>query len=127
MKNPPVILPFPDRRLAPNSRVDRRWITTIRQQARTDGFNATREAGFQVRVSADLQVFIRIHPPDRRRRDDDNIISGLKSYRDGIFAALEVDDSKVKVSSHGFGKPVKGGAVYVWIEELEKFPEWLEV
>ncbi len=32
------------------------------------------------------------YPPDRRKRDDDNLIRCMKPYRDGIADALGVDD-----------------------------------
>lgn len=51
-------------------------------------------------------------PPDKRRRDDDNIISAFKAGRDGLSYITGVDDSKFVVT-YAMGEPVKGGAVIV--------------
>lgn len=125
MKPNPIVLPYPDKRLSANSRIDRRWITAVRQEARDAGFFAVKAAGL-VLQDVNLQLFIKICPPDRRGRDDDNVVTALKSYRDGIFQALGVNDKRVRLTSFGFGEPCKPGAVYIWIEPLGKLPEWLE-
>lgn len=53
-------------------------------------------------------------PPDRRKRDDDNLVAAFKSGRDGIADALGIDDSQF-VTQFEIGQPVKGGAVRVTI------------
>lgn len=108
-------LPWPDSRLSPNGRRDRRWITRIRQSARAAGFYAAREAGVSVPDKTPLHLFLTFCPPDRRRRDDDNLIGAFKSYRDGIFHALGVDDSNVKLTTFGLGECTDGGRVIVRI------------
>jgi hypothetical protein len=75
---------------------------------------------------APLEIFIKICPPDNIHRDDDGVISALKSYRDGIFQALHVDDRRVRLSHVGFGGVVPGGAVNIWIEPLGQLPPWME-
>jgi len=40
-----------------------------------------------------LGMLARLHPPDKRRRDLDNMHATLKYYLDGVFKALGVDDS----------------------------------
>lgn len=125
MKNNPLILPYPDKRLSSNARVDRRWITSVRRDAREQGFFAVKELGLQV-ADVPLQLFIKICPPDRRGRDDDNVLTSLKSHRDGIFKALGVNDKRVRLTTFGFGEVLPGGLVYIWIEPLEQLPEWME-
>jgi len=34
------------------------------------------------------------YPPDRRKRDDDNIIASFKAGRDGLADALGIDDNR---------------------------------
>lgn len=108
----PITLSYPDKRLSPNARMNRFALAKVKQEARDEGFYAAKEAGLNV-ADQPLQMFIKICPPDKRKRD-------------GIFDALDIDDSQAKVSSHGFGDVVPGGKVYIWIEPLEKIPEWLE-
>lgn len=37
------------------------------------------------------------YPPDRRYRDDDNMISAFKHGRDGVALALGVDDRRFRI------------------------------
>jgi crossover junction endodeoxyribonuclease RusA len=84
---------------------------------------AYRAACFQLCKAARLTVpdgplylFIEFVPPDRRRRDDDNLIGCFKPGRDGVAEALGIDDSRF-LTRHSFSEsPVKGGAVRVRIE-----------
>lgn len=93
----PVTLrfPWPDRRLGPNSRIDRRWVTSIRQEARDCGALAVREAGLELPAEP-LELRLILHPPNRRKHDMDNVLSAFKSTQDGIFAGLGLDDSLIR-------------------------------
>ena len=42
-----------------------------------------------------LYFWIDFFPPDRRPRDDDNLLSAFKPERDGIADALRIDDKRV--------------------------------
>lgn len=57
-------------------------------------------------------IAVTFRPPDKRRRDKDNMIASFKSGQDGIADALGVDDSTLPVS-HETGTPVRGGRVDV--------------
>ena len=59
-----------------------------------------------------------ICPPDKRHRDDDNMLSRFKSYRDGIFLALQLDDRLIRRTVIDFGDIEKGGAVYIELVEM---------
>ena len=115
-----IVLPFPDPRLSPNKRSRHKWLTDIRSIARNVGFLAAKEAGVSVPDKTPLHLFLVFNPPDNRRRDGDNINSSLKSYMDGIFSALQVDDSNIRLTTYGFGKRVKGGQVIARLEVLQK-------
>ena len=114
-----LLLPFPDMRLSPNKRMDHRWLTGVRHIARNTGYFAAKEAGLRVPDRTPLHMFLTFHAPDARRRDGDNILSSMKSYIDGIFDALGVDDSNIRLTTYGFGKPIKGGQVVVRIEVIK--------
>lgn len=113
-----LTLPFPDARLSPNRRMDRRWLTNVRQIARNTGFYAARDAHLQVPDKTPLHVYLTFCPPDHRRRDIDNLLSASKSTLDGVFAALGVDDSNVKLTTLGMGKRVKQGQTLLRIEVI---------
>ena len=55
---------------------------------------------------------MRICPPDKRRRDMDNMLASIKAALDGVSAVIGVDDSKWRLSMH-VAPPVKDGRVRV--------------
>ena len=119
-----IILPYPDNRLSPNARMNRYALSVVKQEARDVGFLAAKSSAVSV-VDVDLQLFILIFPPDKRGRDDDNVLASLKSYRDGIFDALGINDRRVRLSTHGFGPVKHNGMVYVYVKPLTELPEWM--
>jgi crossover junction endodeoxyribonuclease RusA len=116
----PIRFPWPNSRLSPNKRVQHRYATAERGQAREIGFWLTKDAGIRFDQDDTLQLTIKICPPDRRGRDDDNIYSCFKAYRDGIFSALDMNDKKIRRTILEWGEVEKGGALYVTLERLEK-------
>lgn len=113
-----MYLPFPDSRLSPNGRRDRRGLTAVRAIARNIGYVETMVSGLRFPDRTPLHLFLTFYPPDNRRRDGDNLIGAFKSYQDGIFRALGIDDSNVKLTTFGLGKKVDGGFVDVRIEVI---------
>ena len=61
-----------------------------------------------------IRMTITFVPPDRRHRDDDNMIASLKSARDGIADALGVNDRRFR-PNYVFAEPEKPGRVEVEI------------
>jgi len=86
--------PFPSSKLSGNNRTGHRYLTRERQAAREAGYWIVKESQIEI-LAVPLEMYIKICPPDNRRRDNDNVISAFKSYRDGMFQALGVDDSFV--------------------------------
>ena len=62
-----------------------------------------------------LHISIEFCPPDRQRRDLDNMLSSNKATLDGLSDALGVDDSNWTLTLRR-GQPVKLGAVHITIE-----------
>ena len=98
-----ITLPWPDRRLSPNARLHWRAKVGPKQAARIAAQHATVAAkGFySVRKALDgtegpIPITVRFYPPDRRHRDDDNMIGSLKHARDGIAEVLRVDDRRFR-------------------------------
>lgn len=116
--NDTITLPFPDSRLSPNRRMDRRWITNVRQMARNTGYFLTKDANLHVPDKTPLHLYLTFCPPNHRRRDIDNLLSASKSTLDGMFQALGVDDSNVKLITMGMGKVVKEGQTVVRLEVI---------
>ena len=64
-----------------------------------------------------VHAIITFHPPDKRRRDLDNMLSSFKSGIDGIVDAIGVDDSDWTITISK-GEPVIGGKVVVEIKPI---------
>lgn len=120
-------LPWPPKQLSPNARnhwakkstIAKRyryqcWAHTV-QAANAGGWNVFALKKL-VEEGATVHLFIDFYPPDRRGRDDDNIIASFKSGRDGLADGLRIDDKHFRL--HPFverDEPVKGGLVRVTI------------
>ena len=63
-------------------------------------------------MTGPLSLRITFHPPDKRRRDRDNMIAAFKAGQDGLSDSLGVDDSQF-VTSYAVGDVIKGGSVVV--------------
>lgn len=111
-----MTFPFPDSRLSPNKRFDRRALFHVKQEAKTTAYMITRQSDIVV-IDTDLQLTLTFYPPDRRKRDLDNLYATFKAYQDGIFEALGVDDSKIERVILERGNPLPDGQVIVDIRE----------
>lgn len=115
-----VTLPFPSPRLSPNARQHWRQHAEAKKQARADAhWETLRQLGFKAirKIAASegkIELTVRFYPPDRRKRDDDNMVAGFKSLRDGIASAIGVDDNRFK-PTYEFGEPEAPGRVEIEI------------
>ena len=115
-----IILPWPDPRLSPNARKHFRAVAPIKAKAREDAFIATLAAApYMVRqaiAAGDGRIELQLwfYAPDKRHRDDDNMIASFKAARDGIADGLKVNDRRFRATYH-FGDPEKPGRVEVVI------------
>lgn len=107
-----VTLPWPPKELSPNARVHFRAKAATVKSYRESAYWLTKAACMIAPASGGIALRIDFHPPDKRRRDLDNMLASVKSAIDGVADAMEVDDQR-------FGywlsreAPVKGGAVIV--------------
>ena len=62
-----------------------------------------------------MPVKITFQPPDRRKRDRDNMIAAFKAGQDGLADALGIDDA-ILVPTYDTGEPVKGGRVDIELD-----------
>jgi crossover junction endodeoxyribonuclease RusA len=69
-------------------------------------------------MSGTLHLTITFHPPDKRKRDIDNMLASIKSGLDGIADAIEVDDYNWVITIQR-AEPVSGGAINIGISKHE--------
>lgn len=62
--------------------------------------------------NARLGLVLTFLPPDRRRRDMDNLLASMKAGLDGLADAWGVDDSRWRLAME-MGEPTTGGLVLV--------------
>jgi len=120
-----LILPWPSADLSPNARGH--WGKRMRatREARGLAFIMARKCGWNVSLSkpwqqddAPISLHIDVFPPDRRRRDDDNMSARFKAYRDGIADALGINDSRFRESLFLHDHPKPGGQIRVRIQPI---------
>tara|TARA_R110000868_G_scaffold406516_1_gene687006 strand:- start:1554 stop:1964 length:411 start_codon:yes stop_codon:yes gene_type:complete len=117
-----IKMPWPDKSMHPNSRKHRLAVAPIRKKYRSDCAWIAREAKAYFPHMRDLGLHLRItfHPPDRRVRDIDGMLSAIKSGLDGIADVIGVDDSRWDLTLIR-GPVVKGGCVVVEVVEDRKY------
>jgi crossover junction endodeoxyribonuclease RusA len=119
MHMPPrvVVLPWPDKVLSPNARCHWSRKAKATKAAREAAYWLTwQEVGRNMRWKG-ARLAVTFSPPDKRRRDRDNLQASLKAHFDGISDALGINDS-LFVPTYAIGEPVKGGAVRIEIRPI---------
>ena len=111
-----INLPWPDKRLNPNARIH--WAVKARAvKAYRDACRVLAIQSGACKLSSDgkLPVRVTFHPPDKRRRDRDNMIGSFKAGADGVADAIGVDDADWLVT-YDVGEPRPGGVITVEID-----------
>ena len=110
-----ITLPWPSPVLSPNSRTH--WAVKSRavKSARVAAFYQVRAASKATVDWPRADVRMTFCPPDKRRRDMDNMVASMKAAADGIADAIGIDDSKF-TATYALSEPVKGGLVRVVIQ-----------
>lgn len=90
-----ITLPWPPSALSPNGRHHWARLAKAKKSYRWACAMLARDAGaMKMRPDSRLFVAVTFVPPDKRRRDLDNLIASMKSGFDGLSDALGVDDSR---------------------------------
>lgn len=106
-----VTLPWPDKKLHPNSRTDRRHTTGIRKRYKQACWALCKAAKPDYTLT---HLDITFHPPDGRRRDLDGMLGAIKYGLDGVALALGVDDYPWELTiRRGEKDPAKNGFVLI--------------
>lgn len=109
-----VTLPWMPKALNPNQRGHWSVKSKAAKAYRRTCHLLTLEAGLRgVDWEGDIHVWIDFFPPDRRHRDQDNMIASCKALFDGLADALSVNDKRFRL--HPYVKEEIGGMVKVRI------------
>lgn len=112
-----LLLPWPNKALSPNYRSRSHWPrTNAIKSARRYAWGAAIGAGIPADIPKDgpVKLAFTFCPPDKRKRDEDNLIASCKSYQDGLADALRIDDNRFD-TKYSMGEPITGGRVEVEI------------
>lgn len=113
-----ITLPWPDPRLNPNKRVHYAQKARIAKKAREAAcILACANVPLQARQAAvqgegPISLAVTFYPPDRRKRDLDNMLASLKPALDGVADAFQADDYRFELTLRR-ADPVKLGKVEV--------------
>jgi crossover junction endodeoxyribonuclease RusA len=111
-----IDLPWPHKDLSPNARPH--WAEKARVTKKHRDWARWASQAYGPIEADKLLVTVIFFPPDNRQRDDDNMVSSVKAYRDGISDSLGVNDSKWTTTVQR-GPKLRGGTVRFEIEVPE--------
>lgn len=120
-----VVLPWPDKLLNPNSRAHHRKVAPVKAAARENAAKATWAAAPAAVRSAvasgqgKIELTIKFFPPDKRHRDDDNMVASFKAARDGIADGLKVNDRRFR-AQYVFADPEAPGRIEVILSSPQR-------
>ena len=114
-----ITYPWPSKALSPNARVHWSVKSKATKSLRRVAHVLTLEAGWRgVDWEGDVHLWIDYYPPDRRARDQDNMIAASKAIFDGLADALSVNDKRFRL--HPYVKDEIGGMIKI---RISKGPE----
>lgn len=112
-------LPWPDRRLNPNSHIHWAKKDSARKIALQAGYYLARERGVTLDTWRTYELRLTFCPPNRRKYDQDNIIAALKPCFDGLARGLGIDDSQFRLKPDPeWGPVVQYGKIEATIVEI---------
>ncbi len=115
-----VVLPWPPKDLSPNARVHWAKLAKVKKAYRHACRTLAMQAGWSAFRRADwgpLHVSLVFYPPDRRLRDQDNMLAAMKSGLDGLADAMGRDDHNFRTTFEV--SPQIGGMVKVTVKPME--------
>ena len=112
-----IELPFPPATLNPNARLHWRALDRAKKSYKHDcALELLAQDVPRPNTVERIPLTITFNPPDRRKRDRDNMQASLKYGLDCLANRMGVDDFLFD-PSYRVGEPVKGGRVVVEIGE----------
>ena len=104
---------WPSKHLSPNARVHWAVRSKKAKEYRAACYINALAAKPLIDWEGDIHLWVDYYPPDKRARDQDNMISSSKALFDGLADALKVNDKRFRL--HPYVKDEIGGMVKVSI------------
>ncbi|MDO6587352.1 hypothetical protein Q4543_17710 [Salipiger sp. 1_MG-2023] len=111
-----IKLPWPPAALNPNKRKHWAALAAAKAAYRRECWAEACAWGVNRFKVKQLGVHLEFYPPDRRKRDDDNMIAAFKAGRDGLADAVGVDDAEWRTTYAFPGET--GGYVIAVLSEV---------
>jgi crossover junction endodeoxyribonuclease RusA len=113
-----IELGWPAKALNPNSRDHFMTVSRLKRAAKDCAYWATKSVVPPAYAHDGTRIGFGVtaYPPDKRARDDDNLIASLKATRDGVAAALKTDDKLFDQKPIQWGEPVHHGKIVITLE-----------
>ena len=107
-----LFLPWPKPALSPNARTHWALKSRVAKGYKSTCHWTAKEAKAHLLQYPDgpLKVEITFHPPNKRKRDLDNLVASFKSGQDGVADAMGVDDARF-IPTYSIGDVVEGGSL----------------
>jgi crossover junction endodeoxyribonuclease RusA len=105
-----ITFPWPPKEISPNARVHWAVKSKLTKGFKNDCLNCAVQ--YKKELKAQSKFKIVFCPPDKRKRDADNLIASFKAGFDALSVVAGIDDSKFEWT-YVRGEPVKHGAVIV--------------
>jgi crossover junction endodeoxyribonuclease RusA len=106
-----LTLGWPPKELSPNARTHWARKAKAAKAYRMACYVLALQAKIIAPSDGRIHLWLDFYPPNRRARDDDNLIAAFKSGRDGLADALGIDDKRFQI--HPLVKDEIGGFVKV--------------
>lgn len=100
--------------MSPNARLHWSKVAKHKKAYRMTCYVLALEAGLRsIPWEGDIHLWIDFYPPDRRARDQDNMLASCKALFDGLADAMHVNDKRFRL--HPYVKDEIGGMVKIRI------------
>ena len=109
-----LVLPWPPKELNPNARTHFKRLAAVKKTYREACAMTAKEQGAMKIDAKSVHVSFMFFPPDKRRRDLDNMLASCKALCDSLADVIGVDDYHWSLSLKR--SDIVGGMVAVRIE-----------
>lgn len=112
-----IELPWPPRQLSPNNKSAWQSKIKVKNGYKQDAFEQAFMLGYK--IEGNIPISIMFHPPNRLKRDLDNMLASIKYGLDGVASALRINDYQFRPMTLDVGEPIKGGKIIITLPDME--------